>query len=84
MILEHAPLGDLTKYISEQRARKQFFTELEVLEMCLQVASGVEFLHKNKIVHRDIKPDNIFLKQEGGELVFKIGDLGVAKNLRDT
>lgn len=39
---------------------------------------GLEHIHKNKILHRDIKTLNIFLQKN--EMV-KIGDLGVAKML---
>jgi serine/threonine protein kinase len=36
----------------------------------------LQYLHHKKIVHRDIKPQNIFLKDDE---TLKIGDLGVAK-----
>ena len=39
-----------------------------------QILKGVEFLHQRNLVHRDIKPDNIFLHQ--GRI--KVGDLGIA------
>jgi NIMA (never in mitosis gene a)-related kinase len=42
------------------------------IEMCL----GLRYLHKNKILHRDIKTINMFL---GKDLCLKVGDLGVAK-----
>ena len=44
------------------------------LEMCL----GLQYLHSNKILHRDIKTINMFLTKENK---IKIGDLGVAKLL---
>jgi serine/threonine protein kinase len=30
------------------------------------------------VVHRDIKPDNIFIKKQGGLSIYKIGDFGFA------
>jgi serine/threonine protein kinase len=37
---------------------------------------AVEVLHDNNIVHRDIKPQNIFLKEVNGSYVLKLGDFG--------
>ncbi len=37
---------------------------------------GLDFIHKQKILHRDIKTMNIFITKDG---TIRIGDLGVAK-----
>jgi serine/threonine protein kinase len=37
---------------------------------------AVEVLHDNNIVHRDIKPQNIFLKEVNGSYTLKLGDFG--------
>jgi NIMA (never in mitosis gene a)-related kinase len=44
------------------------------IEMCL----GIQYLHQNRILHRDIKTINMFLAKDD---MIKIGDLGVAKML---
>lgn len=41
----------------------------------LQLLEGLKYLHKNKIVHRDLKLENFFL---GDNLDIKIGDFGLA------
>jgi serine/threonine protein kinase len=52
------------------------------VEHCLnwmkQLASGLSFAHKRKVVHQDIKADNIFITNEGD---LKIGDFGLARLL---
>jgi serine/threonine protein kinase len=42
------------------------------------LARGLQFISRRKVVHRDIKPDNIFIKKQGGLSIYKIGDFGFA------
>lgn len=46
------------------------------MRMFINIASGIQYLHRNKIMHRDLKPENIFLTS-AGECV--IGDVGFGK-----
>jgi serine/threonine protein kinase len=46
------------------------------LEIGLQVCSALEALHEVKVVHRDIKPDNIFV---GADALVRLCDLGVSQ-----
>ena len=55
------------------------------LEIATQVATGLDAVHKQKLVHRDIKPSNIMVKlDDGGTLTAKIIDLGLAKAAEKT
>src|SRR5215469_18564956 len=54
------------------------------LEIALQVAAGLGAVHEQHLVHRDIKPTNIMVRQkEGGGVTAKIIDLGLAKPAAD-
>lgn len=61
----------------------EFYTKFSVKEACeimLQVLDAVGYTHDHKIIHRDIKPQNIFLLSNG---TIKLGDFGIAKNEKD-
>lgn len=47
-------------------------------DMFKQVLKGLAFLHSNKIVHRNVKPSNIFYTIERGYTVTKLGDFSLA------
>ncbi len=57
------------------RARKMFTNE-EVLGVSIQIASAIDCAHKNHIIHRDIKPQNILLTPMGE---VKVTDFGIAR-----
>jgi eukaryotic-like serine/threonine-protein kinase len=50
------------------------------LSLAIQACAGLQAAHDKQIVHRDVKPGNLFLQEaEGGEPVVKLLDLGIAK-----
>ena len=51
----------------------------EALDILRGVLAGLKHAHDKGVVHRDIKPDNIFLAVKEGELIVKILDFGIAK-----
>ncbi len=51
----------------------------EAIAIMRGVLAGLRHAHDRGVVHRDIKPDNIFLALKDGELVVKILDFGIAK-----
>lgn len=68
------------EYIKGQTLRDKlnFSVALSLPQACdvmLQLASGLSFIHKHGIVHRDIKPDNLFYLPDG---TVKISDFGIA------
>ncbi len=50
-----------------------------VVDITRQVASALQHAHNNGVVHRDLKPGNLFLTSEGD---VKLGDFGIARDLR--
>lgn len=57
-------------------------TKKQVLLLFLQICRGVQFMHRKKFIHKDLKPQNIMLKSSvvsAVPLIAKIGDLGTTK-----
>ena len=55
----------------------------QAIDFVLQILSGLEAAHALGVVHRDLKPDNVFITPSTGGPVCKLLDFGIAK-LRQT
>ena len=78
IVMEYAEKGDLYNLTKTMKKNKRVFGEEEVWRLAGQLFSALEFVHAHKIVHRDIKPLNIFLDRGSS---IKVGDFGVSKIL---
>ncbi|CAG7703038.1 unnamed protein product [Allacma fusca] len=60
-------------------------SEKDVRAVLSDISDAITYLHGNEIIHRDIKPDNILIKLNpvSGRNIYKLGDLGLAKNISD-
>lgn len=73
--------GDLAKLIEEYKEKKTEIPEKEIMKFLVETMLAIDAVHAQKIIHRDIKPQNIFLSSEGD---VKLGDFGVSIALQDT
>lgn len=71
-----------TEYIKGENLRERFerghLSVAEILEIAIQVAAALNAAHENGIVHRDVKPENVMLREDG---LVKVLDFGLAKLL---
>ena len=90
LILDYAKYGELMIWdeslpLDDENAKtcipgKDIFTEMEVQRIAKDIIKGIDYMHRNNIVHRDIKPQNIMLDRDG---CAKIGDFGSAERFLD-
>eukprot|EP00039_Didymoeca_costata_P019103 m.336244 g.336244 ORF g.336244 m.336244 type:complete len:515 (+) comp17795_c0_seq1:255-1799(+) len=80
IVMELAHGGDLAGDIEEHTRAKQLIVESKIWDILIQVCEGLEYIHKIPLLHRDLKPKNIFKKQQSHESVtYVIGDLGFGR-----
>ncbi|XP_019705844.1 serine/threonine-protein kinase ATG1a isoform X3 [Elaeis guineensis] len=77
LVLEYCTGGDLAAYI-QRRGR---VSEAVARHFMRQLASGLQVLWKNNLIHRDLKPQNLLLSSTDETPVLKIGDFGFARYL---
>lgn len=66
--------------LSERLHRLKEIPSLEAIDLMLQVCEGLGVAHAKGIVHRDMKPENVFIsKRPNGTDIVKILDFGIAK-----
>lgn len=69
------------KTILDEVVNKTVFTEEETRGIMEQLIESLKYLHRKRIVHRDIKADNILLEKREGKPVVKLTDFGLARRL---
>ena len=72
--MEYAPNGDLGRFIKKGNELKKAFPEEIIWKYFMQICEGLQALHNAKIIHRDIKPMNIFVGDH--DVVKVIAELG--------
>ena len=77
IVMEYVEGTDLKDYVRQRGA----LHPIEAVRIMMQIVSAIADAHQNRIIHRDIKPQNILIDREGN---VKITDFGIAVALSDT
>ena len=81
IVMEYAENGELEKYLNTRKSNNNPLSEEEVLEWFIQLCHGLKYIHDQRILHRDLKCENIFISAAGE---IKIGDFGISKDMQGT
>lgn len=79
IVMDWCSEGDL--YSLLQKRRGQQLSEETIIDWLVQMCLGLKHVHDRKILHRDIKTQNVFMSSNG---LLKLGDFGVSKVLNST
>lgn len=72
IVMELVDKGNLSDIIEKQAP----LNERHVIDISRQIATALSFAHKKNLIHRDVKPHNILMAEDG---TFKIADFGIAR-----
>lgn len=72
--MEYMNQGSLYAFL---RHNKNISKKWRIL-IALEITKGIEYLHDNQVVHRDLKPDNVLLNIDTNRLTIKVSDFGSA------
>ncbi len=72
LFLEYADGGDLESWIRDGKVKDT----ATALDIAIQIAHGLAYLHKRGMIHRDLKPANILMTKDG---IAKLADFGLVK-----
>ncbi|XP_075943416.1 serine/threonine-protein kinase Nek1 isoform X2 [Anarhichas minor] len=79
IVMDYCEGGDLFKKINSQKG--VLFSEEQIMDWFVQICLALKHVHDRKILHRDIKSQNIFLTKNG---TVQLGDFGIARVLNST
>lgn len=75
MLIEYCDGGALDSIMAEL---DKPLTEPQIAFVCQQMCQGLSFLHRSRIIHRDLKAGNVLLTMQGG---VKLGIMSFSKQL---
>lgn len=75
IVMEYVGGGTLREWLKE----KQKLPVPDAIALARGIAQGLAYAHRRNLVHRDVKPGNVLLARDGGELEPKIVDFGLAR-----
>ena len=76
--MEFCENKDLKSFINNHKDDDQYINEEVIYNIVLDICYGIKEIHLNNLIHRDLKPDNLFISKD---YKIKIGDFGISKKL---
>lgn len=89
ILMEYCNGGDVDQLIKKFKTLGNFMEEDLLASLFIQICSALRYLHERRILHRDLKSQNVFLCRNeaavgSGKYIVKLGDFGISTVLRNT
>ncbi|XP_064018378.1 serine/threonine-protein kinase Nek11 isoform X3 [Pogoniulus pusillus] len=84
IVTEYCEGGDLDFKIQEYKECGKIFTQRQILDWFIQLLLGVNYMHERRILHRDLKSKNVFLKRDLGVSCLLMGSCDLATTFTGT
>jgi len=75
IIMELCYEGTLNDLLKLKKEKKEYINENQIIKWMYDISNGLEIIHLNDLIHRDIKPDNLLLFNNNKNI--KITDFGI-------
>ena len=76
--MEYVGDNNLKQFIHDYKNNNELIDQNIIKDIFIQICKGLKEIHNNKILHRDLTPDNIIIDKNNK---IKIGDFGISKIL---
>lgn len=78
IVTNYCEVGNISDVI--RKAKRSYFPEEKICKWLTQLLLAIDYLHSNRVLHRDLKLSNIFVTKEND---IRLGDFGFAKFLNE-
>ena len=78
ILMEYVGDNNLKQFIQNHKNNYELIEQSIIRDILIQICQGLKEIHDNKMIHRDLTPDNIFIDKNNK---IKIGDFGISKIL---
>ncbi|KAA6394102.1 MAG: putative NEK protein kinase [Streblomastix strix] len=80
IVMEFCEGGDLDDFLEDLKEMGAELDEDRAWDLLSQMVMAIDYLHQNKILHRDLKPKNVFLSST---FDVRLGDFGISRVMKD-
>jgi len=80
IVMEFFEINDLTKVMKKYEKDHKVIPETEILKHIKDITKGLQYLHSNNVIHRNLNPDNIIIDSKGTP---KVTNFAISKILKD-
>lgn len=81
IVMDYADGGDLYALIGSHKSKKVLMPESEIISIFAQICLAIRHVHSKRILHRDLKTQNVFLTKQRK---VQLGDFGISRVLQNT